>query len=119
MGSQSTGRSAGSTTTATAAKTTAATGARAGRLGGLARQEAFALSPLASQLARTAYRFRLLADPPLRGLLVIVPELHLAENPLALHLFLERLQGLIDVVVTDKYLQADAFLKREAKAELA
>jgi hypothetical protein len=32
-------------------------------------------------------------------------ELHLAENALTLHLFLERLEGLIDVVVTDYDLQ--------------
>ena len=35
-------------------------------------------------------------------------ELHLAENALALHLLLERLEGLIDVVVADENLQAVA-----------
>src|SRR5437660_52200 len=33
-------------------------------------------------------------------------ELHLAENALALHLLLERLEGLVDIVVTDEYLHA-------------
>ena len=33
-------------------------------------------------------------------------ELHLAEDALALHLFLERLEGLVDVVVTDENLHA-------------
>src|SRR5262245_61009608 len=33
-------------------------------------------------------------------------KLHLAEDALALHLFLERLEGLIDVVVTDENLHA-------------
>jgi hypothetical protein len=38
-------------------------------------------------------------------------ELHLAENPLALHLFLQRLEGLIDIVVTNENLHA-AFLSK-------
>jgi hypothetical protein len=33
-------------------------------------------------------------------------ELHLAENALALHLLLQSLEGLIDVVVTDENLHA-------------
>ena len=33
-------------------------------------------------------------------------KLHLAENALALHLLLERLEGLVDVVVADENLQA-------------
>jgi hypothetical protein len=36
----------------------------------------------------------------------VTAELHLAENALALHLLLERLEGLIDVVVADENLQA-------------
>jgi hypothetical protein len=36
-------------------------------------------------------------------------KLHLAENALALHLFLQRLESLVDVVVTDENLHA-AFL---------
>jgi hypothetical protein len=37
-------------------------------------------------------------------------QLHLAENALALHLLLERLEGLIDVVVTDENLHALSLL---------
>jgi hypothetical protein len=33
-------------------------------------------------------------------------KLHFAENALALHLLLERLEGLVDVVVADENLQA-------------
>ena len=33
-------------------------------------------------------------------------ELHLAENALALHLFLQRLEGLIDIVIADENLHA-------------
>jgi hypothetical protein len=33
-------------------------------------------------------------------------QLHFAENALALHLFFQRLEGLVDVVITDKNLHA-------------
>jgi hypothetical protein len=36
-------------------------------------------------------------------------KLHLAEDALALHLLLERLEGLIDVVVTNENLHACSF----------
>src|SRR5208283_2500860 len=42
--------------------------------------------------------------PLLGGLLVMTTELHFAEDSLPLHLLLERLQGLIDVVVANEYL---------------
>ena len=35
-------------------------------------------------------------------------KLHFAENALALHLLLERLEGLVDVVVADENLQANS-----------
>src|ERR1700733_12384722 len=75
------------------------------------RSEAFAFQPLALQLAGTAHRFRGLARAPLGRFFVVPPELHLAENPLPLHLLLERLQRLIDVVVTheDLHLAACSF----------
>src|SRR5438552_2038794 len=57
------------------------------------RQEAFALEPLAGELAGAAHGFRLFAGFPLGGLFVVAAELHLAENALTLHLFLEGLQG--------------------------
>src|ERR1700731_4530219 len=40
------------------------------------------------------------------GFFVVTAKLHLAENALALHLLLQRLEGLIDVVVTDENLHA-------------
>ena len=40
-------------------------------------------------------------------------ELHLAEDALALHLFLQHFEGLVDVVVTDENLHA-AFLFNRA-----
>ena len=72
------------------------TGARTGRA-----SEAFAFHPLARQLARTANRFRLLPRLALGGLLVAAAELHFAEQPFTLHLFLQRLEGLIDIVVAN------------------
>jgi len=69
-------------------------------------QQAFALQLLASELARTADGFRLLAGFLLGGLFVMAAELHLAENPLALHLLFQRLEGLIDVVIANENLHA-------------
>jgi hypothetical protein len=37
-------------------------------------------------------------------------KLHLAENALTLHLFLERLEGLVDIVVANEYLHACSFV---------
>src|SRR5262245_58042804 len=101
-------RTARTSATATAARTALAarTGAE-GRLR-LHRQQAFALQLLARQLAGAAHGFRLFAGLLLGGLLVMTAELHLAENPVALHLLLERLEGLIDVVIADAKLQAAA-----------
>src|SRR5262245_31618503 len=84
-----------------------ATAAEAGadRLG-LAWDQAFALRPLARQLARAAYRLGAFARLFLRWLLVMPAKLHFAENALALHLLLERLEGLIDVIVPDENLHA-------------
>jgi hypothetical protein len=39
----------------------------------------------------------------------VAAKFHLAENALALHLFLERLEGLIDIIVTDENLHACSF----------
>src|SRR5262245_36583304 len=86
-----------------ASATAAETGAD--RLG-LARDQAFALRPLARQLARTAYRLGAFTRLFLRWLLVMPAKLHFAENALALHLLLERLQGLIDVIVPVETLHA-------------
>ena len=66
--------------------------------------EAFALHALARELAGPANRLGLLAGAALRGLLVAPAQLHLAEYALALHLLLQRFQGLIDIIVANDYL---------------
>src|SRR5690242_8534742 len=71
-------------------------GARTGRA-----SEAFAFHPLAGELARPADRLRLLPRLALGGLLVAAAELHFTEKAFALHLLLERFQGLVDIVVAD------------------
>jgi hypothetical protein len=40
-------------------------------------------------------------------------ELHLAEDPLALHLLLERLEGLVDIVIANENLHAASFAMAE------
>ena len=72
----------------------------------LAGQQTLALRLLARQLAGAAHGLGLLAHALLGGLLVVVPELHLAEDALALHLLLERLEGLIDIVIANLNQQA-------------
>ena len=42
-------------------------------------------------------------------------ELHFAENPLALHLLLERFEGLVDVIVTNENLHAGVPLQKRVK----
>src|SRR5690348_237088 len=76
----------------------------------LHRQETFALHLLARELAGPADRFRLLPRLLFRGFFVVSAKLHLAENALALHLLLERLEGLIDVVITDENLHLCSFV---------
>src|SRR6185369_10960286 len=51
-----------------------------------------------------AHRLRLLPRLALGGLLIVAAHLHLTEDSLALHLLLERAQGLIDIVVTNEHL---------------
>ena len=93
--------------TATAAgATTIAAGTGAEYRLRLHRQQAFALQLLARQLAGAAHGFGLFAGLLLGGLFVVTAELHLAENPLALHLLLQRLEGLIDIVIADENLHA-------------
>src|SRR5262249_50771087 len=93
------------TRTATAAAGTTVGASTEHRLR-LHRQQAFALQLLARQLARAADGFRLFSGFLLGGLLVMAAELHLAENPLALHLLLQRLEGLIDIVIANENLHA-------------
>lgn len=68
------------------------------------RDQTFALRALARQLAGAAHGFRLLASALFRRLFIMDVPLHFAERALALHLLLQRLQGLVDVVVADKNL---------------
>jgi len=53
-----------------------------------------------------AHGFGLFTGLLLGWLFVVPAELHLAENTLALHLLLERLEGLIDIVIADENLHA-------------
>ena len=75
-------------------------------------QAAFALQTLASQLAGTTDGLGLLASLLFRGLLVVVPELHLPENAFALQLLLQRAQRLINVIIANDYLQRSTALSK-------
>src|SRR5689334_19005628 len=72
----------------------------------LHRQQAFTLQLLARQLASATHGFGLFTGLLLGGLFVMAAELHLAENTLALHLLLQRLEGLIDIVIANENLHA-------------
>ena len=75
----------------------------------LHRQQTLALHLFAGELAGAADGFRFLPDSLLGGFFVTAAEPHLAEDALALHLFLQHPEGLVDIVVTDENLHA-AFL---------
>ena len=62
--------------------------------------------PIGPQLDRAPHSFGFLSCFFLGGFFVMAAEFHLAEDPLALHLLLERLEGLIDVIVSDENLHA-------------
>lgn len=62
---------------------------------------AFALHPLADELAGAANRFGLLARALFRRFFVEFPAFHFPESPFALHLFLQHFKGLIDIIVAD------------------
>src|SRR6185437_8252514 len=105
----------GTPTAETAAATEAGAGARPAtaartRTGrrrlGLAGEQALALGAFAGQFAGPADRFRLFPRLLGGGLFVMSAELHLAEDALALHLLLQRLESLVDVVVADENLHA-------------
>src|SRR5689334_6799117 len=87
-----------------------------GALAALSRQDAFALQALALQLAIAADGFRPLARPFLARLLVMTPELHLAEDAFALHLLFQRLQRLVDIVVANDDLQRRLLLADRMRA---
>lgn len=70
-----------------------------------ASDETFALSLLPRELARAADRLGLLAISLLGRLFIGSPLLHLAENALTLHFLFQDAESLIDIVVTNEYLQ--------------
>src|SRR5438309_12073916 len=72
-------------------------GPGSGRWAGFHGQEALALEPLTRELAGAADGLGFLTRFLFGGFLVMTAQLHLSEDALALHLFLERLEGLIDI----------------------
>ena len=69
-------------------------------------EQAFALGALTGELAGATDGLGLLAGALLGGLLVVAAQLHLAEDAFPLHLLLQGLQGLIDVIVANENLHA-------------
>jgi hypothetical protein len=69
------------------------------------RNQAFALGLLACQFAGSADGFTFLSRRLLRRLFVEPSTLHLAKHAFALHFLFEHPKCLVDVVVTDEYLQ--------------
>ena len=68
------------------------------------RQQAFALSTLAGQLAGAANGFGLLTGALLGRLFIMHVPLHFAERAFALHLLLQGFQRLVDIIVADENL---------------
>ena len=71
--------------------------------------EAFAFQPLAFQLSGAADRLGSLASPALRRLFKVTAQLHFPEDTFPLHLFFERLQRLIDIVIANENLHLVGF----------
>src|SRR5579863_1027259 len=93
-------------------KSGARSGAGTGGRLRLHRQEPLALQTLARKLAGAADRLRLLPCLSFGWFFVMAAKLYLAENTLTLHLFLQRLESLVDIVVTDENLHACSFRSR-------
>ena len=91
------------------------TGACRRRWGG---QTAFALGALAGQLAGAAHGLGLLASLLFGGLLIVVAQLHLAEDAFALQLFLQRAQRLVYVIIANDYLQRSTALSKLGQMSL-
>ncbi len=66
--------------------------------------EAFTLKALALHLAGAAHGFGCLARLALGRLFIVATQLHFAEDAFTLHFFLEGLEGLINIVVTNENL---------------
>ena len=73
---------------------------------GLCADASFTLRFFARELTGTPNGFGLLAGTLLGGLLVIITELHLAEDAFALHFLLQSPKGLIDIVIANDDLHA-------------
>src|SRR6516165_11538293 len=82
------------------------------------RQQTLPLQLLAGELTGATDCFCLLPGPPLGGLFIMVAELHLAEETFALHLLLQRLEGLVDIVVADENLHGVFLLIRETRIRI-
>ncbi len=67
-----------------------------------ALNEAFALHSLAHKLTGAAYGLRFLAGAFFGRFFVEFPPFHFAKRTLALHFFLKRFKGLLDIIVADK-----------------
>jgi hypothetical protein len=65
----------------------------------------FANGFFTGQLARPPDRLGLLARPLFGWLFKVIPQFHLTEHAFALHLFLQRLQGLINIIIAYNNLQ--------------
>jgi len=101
------GRGTGSPDLKTPLRRISARGGCSARGGlGLHRQQAFALHFLARQFAGAANGLGLFTRALFGGLFLMAAQFHLAENALALHLLLERLQGLIDIIIANENLHA-------------
>jgi len=70
------------------------------QLGWFSLEQTFTLCALASKFPRPANSLRLLTCLLLRGLLKISPGFHFTEQAFALHFFLQRTKGLLNIVVT-------------------
>jgi hypothetical protein len=71
---------------------------------GLHRNQTFTLSTLAGQFARASDSFGLFTGAFFRWLFIMAAKFHFTENAFALHLFLQRFQRLINVIVANYYL---------------
>ncbi len=71
--------------------------------------EAFAFETLAFQLPGAAHCLGRLAGPALGRLFEVTAQLHFPENAFPLHLFLQRLQRLVNVVIADENLHLVGF----------
>jgi hypothetical protein len=72
---------------------------------------------LPRELAGAADGFRLLSRFPFGRFLIMAAELHFAENTLTLHLLLQYLERLVDIVVTYKDLHIQSFLRSRRKED--